>query len=170
MVSPSYWSRPGARTGRPRRVSLRRSACGCSSARLLVLPPLRPPRWMCLTGCECRKLPWTHSATRCSALLTGVGTSHALVGPVPLWCGGLHAAAVRHASRRMDALPPSTGPSRAHGGADPAVFRPTQGRGRARPHQARAWGYSPQSSWPAPCPGTCLYSAYGDIMKRYAQK
>ena len=31
-------------------------------------------------------------------------------------------------------------------GADPAVFRPTQGRGRARSHQARAWGYSPQSS------------------------
>ena len=54
-------------------------------------------------------------------------------------------------------LHPRTGPSRARGGADPAVFRPTQGRGRARSHQARAWGYSPQSSWPALGPGTCLY-------------
>ena len=68
------------------------------------------------------------------------------------------------------ALHPRTGPSRARGGADPAVFRPTQGRGRARPHQARAWGYSPQSSRPAPCPGTCLCRAYRVIMKRYAQK
>ena len=40
-------------------------------------------------------------------------------------------------------LHPRTGPSRARGGANPAVFRSTQGRGRARPHQARAWGYSP---------------------------
>ena len=40
-------------------------------------------------------------------------------------------------------LHPRTGPSRARGGADPAVFRSTQGRGRARPHQAWAWGYSP---------------------------
>ena len=169
VLSPAHWSLSVPLSGQTGGVWLPRRASGISADCLLSQAAVTA-RWpMDATGRACRWLLWTRSAARCFVLLTGVGPSHALVGPVPLWCGGLHAAAVRHASRRMGA-PPPYGSVAARGGADPAVFRPTQGRGRGRSHQARAWGYSPQSSWPAPCPGTCLYSAYGVIMKRYAQK
>ena len=87
---------------------------------------------MCLTGRGCRWLPWTRSAARCFALLTGVVPSHVLVGPVPLWCGGVHAAAVRHASRRMGAPPPYgsvalAGPRRGRSGRVQAGARAREG-------------------------------------------
>ena len=119
VLSPAHWSLSVPLSGQTGGVWLPRRASGISADCLLSQAAVTA-RWpMDATGRACRWLLWTRSAARCFVLLTGVGPSHALVGPVPLWCGGLHAAAVRHASRRMGAPPPYgsvAGPRRGQSG------------------------------------------------------
>ena len=133
VLSPAHWSLSVPLSGQTGGVWLPRRASGIS-ADCLLSQAAAPARWpMDATGRACRWLLWTRSAARCFALLTGVGPSHALVGPVPLWCGGfrgLHAVAVRHASHRMGAPPPYgsvAGPWRGGSGRIQADARAREG-------------------------------------------
>ena len=128
MVCPSYWSRPGTRAGRPRRVSLRRSACGCGSARLLVLPPLRP-----------LAVNVPHRARVPQAAVDAFG--HQVLRP-PYWSrhtprsGRSSAALVRKSACGGCAarLPPDgcSTPVRVRRGPEEGPIRPCSGRRKAR--------------------------------------